>query len=45
MFHNQINVLSPSFLRSPLSGGQLMLKVVVVGNGEVEEHLKVLTDV
>lgn len=31
VLHNQINVLAPSFLRSPLSGGLLMLKLVLVG--------------
>ncbi len=30
VLHNQINVLSPSFLHSPLSGGLLMLKLVLV---------------
>lgn len=37
---NQINVLAPSFLVSPLSGGLLMLKLLLVG-----EQLQTSTDV
>lgn len=44
VLHNQINVLSPSFLLSRLSGGLLMLKLVFVG-GTQREHLETLTDV